>query len=189
MGGTTRRTFLGKAAASSAAMVCMKKLSAWGQLPNRDRSLRGWLTAGEERYQEISLSGWQTPSSDSGEMSSASIEVDPAKGFQTVLGFGAALTDASCYLLSRMESTHRRQLLSEFFSPGGLQFSVVRTCIGSSDYSRSPYTFDDSSAPDPKLTHFTIEHDRAYILPTLREAVHIQPDLFVVSTPWSPPPG
>ena len=191
MGRTTRRTFLRSAAASSAAMVCVKKSSAWGQipnqLPNKDRSLRAWLTAGDQRYQEISLSSWQTPSSDAREMPSASIEVDPTKSFQTVLGFGAALTDASCYLLSRMEPAQRHQLLGEFFSPSGLQFSIARTCIGSSDYSRSPYTFDDSSAPDPELTHFSIEHDRAYILPTLREAVQIQPDLFFVSTPWSPP--
>jgi glucosylceramidase len=86
-----------------------------------------------------------------------------------------------------MSAAQRRQLLLEFFSPEGLQFSVARTCIGSSDYSRSVYTFDDTPAPDPGLTHFSIEHDRAYILPILREAVGIRPDLFFFSTPWSPP--
>jgi glucosylceramidase len=168
-------------------MVCVKRLSAWEQLPDRDRSLRAWLTARDQRYEEISLTGWQTPSSAATEASSATINVDPTEGFQTVLGFGAALTDSSCYLLSRMEPAQRRLLLTEFFSPGGLQFSVGRTCIGSSDYSRSPYTFDDSPASDPELTHFAIDHDRAYILPTLREAVQIQPDLMFVSAPWSPP--
>ncbi len=186
---TTRRTFLRSAAASSAAMVCVKRVSAWEQRPDGDRSLRAWLTARDQRYQEISLTGWQTPSSAATETSSATINVDPTVGFQTVLGFGAALTDSSCYLLSRMEPAQRRLLLTEFFSPGGLQFSVGRTCIGSSDYSRSAYTFDDSPAPDPELTHFTIDHDRAYILPTLREAVQIQPGLMFVSAPWSPPPG
>jgi len=104
-----------------------------------------------------------------------------------MLGFGGAFTDSSCFLFSQMSAAQRRQLLLEFFSPEGLQFSVARTCIGSSDYSRSVYTFDDTPAPDPGLTHFSIEHDRAYILPILREAVGIRPDLFFFSTPWSPP--
>jgi glucosylceramidase len=187
MGRTTRRAFLGIAAASSTAMVCVKKLAAWDDSPAADRSPRAWLTAGDQRYQEISLSGWQTPTSDGAGRAPSTIEIDPANSFQTIVGFGAALTDASCFLLSGMEPAQRRQLLTEFFSPGGLQFSISRTCIGSSDYSCSPYTFDDAPAPDPELTHFTIEHDRAYILPTLREAAQIQPDLKFVSTPWSPP--
>lgn len=86
-----------------------------------------------------------------------------------------------------MGADQRRQLLAELFSPAGLRFSVARTCIGSSDYSLSAYTFDDSPSPDPDLSHFSIEHDRAYILPTLREAAFTQPDLFFFSTPWSPP--
>jgi glucosylceramidase len=68
-----------------------------------------------------------------------------------------------------------------------LRLSVGRTCIGSSDYSRTAYTFDDAPRPDLGLTHFSIDHDCSYILPTLREAAGINPDLFLFSTPWSPP--
>ena len=104
-----------------------------------------------------------------------------------MLGFGGAFTDASCYLLSRMESTQRRRLLEELLGANGLRFSVGRTCIGSSDYSRFAYSFDDSPAPDPDLKHFSIAHDRAYILPVLREARLVNPELFLASAPWSPP--
>jgi glucosylceramidase len=104
-----------------------------------------------------------------------------------MLGFGGTFTDSSCFLFNQMRSDARHQLLQELFSTAGLNLSTARTCIGSSDYSLSAYTFDDMPAPDPSLTHFDIEHDRAYILPTLREAASIQPDLFFFSTPWSPP--
>jgi len=168
-------------------MVCVKKLRALGLFATEDRWPRAWITAGDRRYRETPVPGWQPSSNAPGQAADSTIEVDSTKRFQTVLGFGAALTDASCYLLSRMEPSKHRQLLTEFFSSDGLQFSVGRTCIGSSDYSCSPYTFDDSATPDPTLTHFNINHDRAYILPTLREAAEIRPDLFFFSTPWSPP--
>ncbi len=62
-----------------------------------------------------------------------------------------------------------------------------RTCIGASDYSRTAYSFDESPVPDPDLKRFSIAHDREYILPVLREAVEINPELFLFSSPWSPP--
>jgi glucosylceramidase len=62
-----------------------------------------------------------------------------------------------------------------------------RTCIGASDYSRTLYTFDDSPTPDPELKNFSIAHDRKYILPMLREAVNVNPELYLFSSPWSPP--
>jgi glucosylceramidase len=115
------------------------------------------------------------------------IRIDPGQSYQEMLGFGAAFTDASCYLFDRMEAHNRAALLAELFGPEGLRFSVARTCIGASDYSVKAYSFDDSPEPDPDLTQFTIEHDRAYILPSLRAARHVNPDLFLFSSPWSPP--
>jgi glucosylceramidase len=77
--------------------------------------------------------------------------------------------------------------MHEIFSPEEMGLSVCQTCIGASDYSRSLYSFDDSDRPDPELKKFSIEHDRAYILPILREARQLNPALFLFSTPWSPP--
>lgn len=183
----SRRAFLGKAATSFAAMVCAKGLPSRSQLASTAGSPRAWLTAGSRRYQEISLPGWQAPTGPPSSAGASAIEVDPSRTFQSILGFGGAFTDSSCFLFNQMGPDARHQLLLELFSTAGLNLSVARTCIGSSDYSLTAYTFDDTPAPDPGLTHFSIEHDRAYILPTLREAASIQPDLFFFSTPWSPP--
>ena len=77
--------------------------------------------------------------------------------------------------------------MHEIFGPDQMAFNVCRTCTGSSDYSRSVYSFDESDEPDPELKKFSIDHDKAYIIPILKEARKLKPDLFLFSSPWSPP--
>ena len=45
--------------------------------------------------------------------------------------------------------------MHELFAPGEMALNVCRTCIGSSDYSRSVYSFDESAEPDPELRKFS----------------------------------
>src|SRR5216684_2828375 len=114
------------------------------------------------------------------------IVLDPERKFQEILGFGAALTDAACYTFNRLDATAREKLFHLMFHPSEMGMSVCRTCIGSSDYSTKVYSYDDGEA-DPELKRFSIDHDRAYILPMLRAARKANPDLFLFSSPWSPP--
>jgi glucosylceramidase len=114
------------------------------------------------------------------------IALNPEKKFQEILGFGAAFTDASCYMFNQLSSDSREQLFHELFHPAELGLNVCRTCIGASDYSTEVYSFDEGE-PDPDLKRFSIDHDRAYLLPSLRQARKVNPDLFLFSTPWSPP--
>src|SRR5258708_17854911 len=107
--------------------------------------------------------------------------------YQEILGFGAAFTDASCCLLSVLDEQERSALLNDLLGPNGLRLSVGRTCIGASDYSRFAYTLDESPDPDPELQKFSLEHDREYILPILRDAQKVNSDLFLFSSPWTPP--
>ena len=119
-------------------------------------------------------------------MAEATIEVDSTREYQTILGFGAALTEASCFLLQNMPVAARRAFLNETYSPSGLNLSVGRSCIGASDYSRSVYSYDDVPE-DNNLDHFSLKHDEACILPSLREIREINPSLFLIASPWSPP--
>jgi glucosylceramidase len=114
------------------------------------------------------------------------IALDPKQQFQTVLGFGAAFTDASCYMFNQLSSTARAQLFREMFHPSEMGLNVCRICMGASDYSTSVYSYDEGE-PDPQLERFSIAHDRDYILPMLREARSVNPELFLFSSPWSPP--
>ena len=144
---------------------------------------RAWVTSKDRKFQPASVPNWRSVESNSAK----TIRLEPGQKFQSILGFGAAFTEASCYLFHRMSAPDRQALLSDLFSSTGLGLSVARTCIGASDYSTKAYSLDDSAEPDPELKNFTIDRDRETILPTLREARKINPDLFLFSSPWSPP--
>ena len=123
--------------------------------------------------------------------SPADVVIDTHKTFQTIVGFGAALTDASAWLLkNRMSEAQRHALLSELFGPPpGLNFNMSRVTIGASDFSLQPYTLDDVpfGDTDPDLQHFNIAVDLRNVIPTVREALSINPDLKIIASPWSAP--
>jgi len=116
----------------------------------------------------------------------ADITVDPAKSAQTILGFGAAFTDAACYTLSRLSDYDRANLLHTMFGQDRHALSMGRIPIGASDYSTAAYSYDDGAA-DPELKRFSIDHDRDYILPALQAALSANRELFLFGSPWSPP--
>jgi glucosylceramidase len=105
---------------------------------------------------------------------------------QTMLGFGAALTESACVLLRRMPEEKCMALLREIYAPEKGNFSVGRICVGSSDYAETPYDF--APVPDDmEMRHFDASHDDEAILPILKAIRNINPDLFLLASPWSPP--
>ena len=111
-------------------------------------------------------------------------------GHQSVEGVGAALTESSAVLLDRLPPTQRAAALQRLFHLSrGAGISVVRVPLGASDFALSDYTYDDLpvGATDPDLEHFDISRDERHVIPILREARAINPDLRVVLTPWSAP--
>jgi glucosylceramidase len=118
------------------------------------------------------------------------VTVDPARRFQRMVGFGAAVTDASAYVIRHDLSPARRDaLMRELFSPAGLNLSFVRLTIGASDFSRTDYSYDDAPAGerDPGLRRFSIEPARADLIPLLRQALRLNPQLRIMASPWSAP--
>jgi glucosylceramidase len=189
---TSRRDFLGISALGLAAAVTPKEMvpSPATAIPEPENlaSLGGsvisiWVTSGEERFAPASPATW-TPSSAA--PGADHIQLNPDLKFQEILGFGGALTDATCYMFNQLAPPVREQLFHEMFHPSEMGLNVNRVCVGSSDYSRKVYSFDDGE-PDPQLTRFSIEHDREYILPMLRQARQANREMFLFSSPWSPP--
>ncbi len=119
------------------------------------------------------------------------IAVDDSVRFQQIDGFGASLTDSSAWLLShKLTEAQQKEALEMLFSPAkGIGLSVLRQPMGSSDFALEDYTYDDmpSGQTDPELKHFSIDRDRAYILPLLRQALALNPNLKIIASPWSPP--
>jgi O-glycosyl hydrolase len=105
-------------------------------------------------------------------------------------GFGAALTDASAGIMHEsLSKSARTALLKDLMSPTeGLGLSMLRLPIAASDSTMDGSYSYDPDGPDPSMRRFSIEHDRAYILPELEEIVgSINPDVHIIATPWSPP--
>jgi len=142
-----------------------------------------WSTYRDRRHAQAEVPAWKP----AGQVAANAVILDPAAVRQQMLGFGAAMTDATCYVLSQLSEGERQPIMHDLFAPGEMALNVCRTCIGASDYSRDVYSFDESPEPDPELKKFSIDHDKAYILPMLREARNVNPELFLFSSPWSPP--
>ncbi|SEM55551.1 glucosylceramidase [Chitinophaga rupis] len=120
----------------------------------------------------------------------AIINIDFTKKLQEIDGFGAALTGSSAYVINKLNSTQRQQLLQDLFDPQqGIGISYLRLTMGASDFSLADFTYDDLPAgqTDPGLTHFSIEKDKADVLPVLKAIKALAPNLQLMATPWSAP--
>jgi glucosylceramidase len=119
------------------------------------------------------------------------ISVDDSVRYQQIDGFGASLTDSSAWLLwHKLSVAQRKEALEMLFSPSkGIGLSVLRQPMGASDFALESYSYDDlpRGETDPELKKFSIDHDREYIIPILRDALALNPDLKIIATPWSPP--
>jgi glucosylceramidase len=119
------------------------------------------------------------------------IDVDDTKRFQTMEGFGAALTDSSAWLIgTRMSAEQRAELMRKLFDPQqGIGLSLVRHGIGATDFALTDYTYSDgqTSAGNSKMQRFSIDYDRTHFLPVLKEALAVNSNVRVLGTPWSAP--
>lgn len=119
------------------------------------------------------------------------IEIDESQRFQSMDGFGASITDSAAYLIQqKLTPLVRSKVLQTLFSPThGMGLSFLRQPIGSEDLSRHHFTFDDmhKGQTDTALAHFATPVEQAEIFATVREALRLNPQLTVMTTPWSPP--
>ncbi|WAQ99108.1 NEG1-like protein [Mya arenaria] len=120
-----------------------------------------------------------------------SVWVDRNKRRQSMEGFGAALTNAAAYVI--YHSPNRHAIMGDLFgnSLDDLGVSFLRLVMGASDFQGvNPYTYDDltnNHDTDFDLNHFSIDNDRAFVLPIVKEAKSINPNLRILATPWTAP--
>src|SRR5262245_2468495 len=119
------------------------------------------------------------------------IFVDDATKYQEIDGFGASLTESSAYLLKRqLTDAQRTEALRMLFDrQKGIGLSMLRQPMGASDFALTAYSYDEmpEGETDPELKKFSIEHDRADILPVLKEILAINQNIKIIGSPWSAP--
>ena len=108
--------------------------------------------------------------------------------YQKMYGFGACFNELGWRAISHTSKEERERLFHELFSSGDecAKFNVCRLPIGASDYAFNWYSLDETPG-DYALTHFSIARDREALIPYIKEALEIAPDIRLFATPWSPP--
>lgn len=113
--------------------------------------------------------------------------VNPDKTFQSLLGIGGAITDASAEVFAKLPKEKQQEFLKAYYSPEkGIGYSLMRTTIHSSDFSSGSYTYIKEG--DTELKTFSIEHDREFKIPLIKKATETAGGkMTLYASPWSPP--
>src|SRR6185312_1608125 len=115
-----------------------------------------------------------------------SVFVDPARKFQTMVGIGGALTDASAETFYKLPKDKQQELITAYFDPQkGIGYTLGRTNIQSCDFSSDSYSYVADN--DASLKSFNISHDLKYRVPFIKEAIKAAGGkLTMFASPWSP---
>lgn len=175
--------FWRRVAAAGAGLVFLAA-GACAASPGQTPQARAWITSGDRTR----LLAEAPLVFEDGAGSGEAIVVQPDQTRQEIVGFGAAITDASAWLIqTRMSPAQRDTLMRDLFGrdDGGLGFSFTRVTIGASDFSLDHYSLADTA--DPSLSGFSAGRMAEYVFPTVGDALAINPDLKVMASPWSAP--
>ena len=115
------------------------------------------------------------------------VTINPAVTNQTLIGFGGAFTESSATVLNQLPKEKRTEVINAYFGPNGSAYSLCRTPIGSCDFALSSYSYDETPG-DVSLRNFSVDHDKAALIPLIKEAMAVPGASFqVLASPWSPP--
>ena len=119
--------------------------------------------------------------------SEISVFVNPNKTFQTLIGIGGAITDASAEVFAKLPQDKQQELLEAYYDKeNGIAYSLARTTIHSCDFSNGSYTYIEDG--DKELKTFSIEHDKQFRIPLIKKAIsRAGGKLLLYASPWSPP--
>lgn len=116
------------------------------------------------------------------------LTLDPEITHQTLVGIGGSFTESSAQVLSELSKEKRQEVIEKYFSPSGAHYSLTRTHIASCDFSVTNYTYAPVPG-DTALEHFSIEPDRKYLLPFIKDSQQVSgADFKIIASPWTSPP-
>ncbi|MCE4049311.1 glycoside hydrolase family 30 protein [Bacillus sp. Au-Bac7] len=150
-----------------------------------------WQTTGDqadllEKKDSLYFSNQHSPSL-------PTVAIEPNTAYQQMDGFGAAVTGSTAYLLQNEDDSERNSILTDLFTSKGINLSIVRHTIGSSDFSvdvngnPSSYTYNDTNGePDYDMNYFSIKKDKD-VVGSLQDILTLNKDIQVLGTPWSAP--
>jgi glucosylceramidase len=110
----------------------------------------------------------------------------PDHPFQTIDGFGGCFNELGWQALGKAPETDRHRVLAALFGDDGCAFNEARIPIGASDFALDAYSLDDTP-DDYDLKDFSIARDQQALIPYIKAAMQVRPDLRCWGSAWSPP--
>jgi glucosylceramidase len=157
------------------------------ETPQTDKQVRVYITS-QNSDNRLSFSG-NYAFKEAGQPFETEICVfaDPSKTFQSFVGIGAAITDAAAETFYKLPADRQKEVMNAYFSPEkGIGYTLLRTNMNSCDFSSGSYTYVREN--DAALASFSIDPDRKYKLPMIRQAMEsAEAKLPLFISPWSPP--
>jgi len=169
------------------ALLVLGATATVGAAETSDKPVEVYLTAKNSSQHLVKTTDLSFVAMAQPEEQEPCIFVDPTKTFQTLLGIGGALTDASAETFYKLPKDKQREIIRAYFDPqAGIGYSLGRTHIQSCDFSSESYTYVKEG--DKELLSFNIAHDRKYRIPFIKAAMSAAgKDFTLFVSPWSPP--
>ncbi|UMB53317.1 hypothetical protein MKD41_13380 [Lutibacter sp. A64] len=115
------------------------------------------------------------------------INVDVTKQEQEITGFGGCFNELGWEALNVVSPEEKQQILNDLFSQeDGCKFSLFRMPIGANDYAVDWYSHNETPE-DFEMVNFSIDRDKKRLIPYIKEAQKINPDIAIWASPWCPP--
>jgi glucosylceramidase len=118
--------------------------------------------------------------------SNADITVNDATTYQTWDGFGGSFNEMGWDDLANLSQADRDKAMQLLFGTDGAHFVFGRIPIGASDYAMDRYTLDETKN-DYTMASFSIDRDKQKLIPYIKAALAVNPNVRLWASPWTPP--
>jgi len=121
---------------------------------------------------------------------SPDVIVDDTTTYQTFDGFGGTFNEKAWQYLSLLSESDRSKALNLLFGAEGARFVFGRLPIGADEYASSRYTLDitdSDTTPDLQMEKFSISRDLNDLIPFVKAALALRPEMRFLAVPWTPP--
>lgn len=152
----------------------------WVSVTTSAQKLTMYYTTPAERWIEKKYSPDKSPAEQ------ADIQVYTDSLLQNVIGFGGTFNELGWDALQYLSPEERNKIMASLFTENGAHFTLGRTPIGASDYAFGYYSYNDVK-DDYTMRNFSIDRDRYILIPYIKEALKLRPDLKLWASPWTPP--
>lgn len=117
-------------------------------------------------------------------MSDTSFVINTKNTYQTITGFGGAVTESAVTTILEAPKELQNEMLKSYYTAEGLNYNLGRVHIASSDFSLGNYEY----LKTPDLESFDMSHEDEYLIPMLHKIDKLHgKKINYLASPWSPP--